>query len=143
MIREFKEKDINEVMEIWLDTNIKAHKFVDENYWKKHYEEVKQAILDAKVYVYEKKGKIIGFVGIIDGYIAGIFVKYGMQGNGIGKILIDEGKKDNKELTLNVYKKNEKAFKFYIREGFHIIKESIDNDTDENELLMKWEKSEK
>lgn len=32
MIREFKEKDINEVMEIWLDTNIKAHKFVDENY---------------------------------------------------------------------------------------------------------------
>ncbi len=140
MVRKFKTQDIDEVMEIWLDTNIKAHDFIDKNYWKEHYEEVKYAILNTKVYVYEKDNKILGFIGIIDGYIAGIFVKDGMQGNGIGKILIDTCKKDSNELTLNVYEQNEKAFKFYLREGFYIVSKNIDNDTKENELCMEWKK---
>jgi len=37
MVRKFKTQDIDEVMEIWLDTNIKAHDFIDKNYWKEHY----------------------------------------------------------------------------------------------------------
>jgi len=73
--------------------------------------------------VYEKDNKILGFIGIIDGYIAGIFVKDGMQGNGIGKILIDTCKKDSNELTLNVYEKNRLDLKEII-EDIHSRKPS-------------------
>lgn len=138
MIREFKTKDIEEIMDIWLQTNIKTHTFIDKKYFENYYEKVRKEILKAKVYVYEKDEKILGFVGIVSGYIAGIFVRENMQNNGIGKLLIDKCKEEYNKLTLNVYKKNKKAQKFYIREGFKIISENLENETNEIELMMKW-----
>jgi putative acetyltransferase len=44
----------------------------------------------------------------------------------------------NEELFLHVYKKNERAVRFYTREGFFIEGEQIDNNTNETELTMKW-----
>ena len=38
MIRKLKEKDINIVMEIWLETNRSAHNFISEEYWMTNYE---------------------------------------------------------------------------------------------------------
>ena len=37
MIRKFKEEDINSIMEIWLNENIKAHNLIPEEYWKNNY----------------------------------------------------------------------------------------------------------
>ena len=48
MIRKFKESDINLIMEIWIDTNIKAHSFISEQYWKDNFEFVKEMILQPK-----------------------------------------------------------------------------------------------
>ena len=53
MIREFQRDDINKVADIWLDTNIKAHKFIPAEYWKSNFKSVKEALLLAEVYVYE------------------------------------------------------------------------------------------
>lgn len=55
MIRQLRATDIDKVMSIWLQENIRAHSFVDESYWKKHYEDVKKAMLVANVYIYMKK----------------------------------------------------------------------------------------
>ena len=33
MIRDLKQKDIDKVMEIWLESTIKAHDFMPEKYW--------------------------------------------------------------------------------------------------------------
>ena len=44
------------------------------------------------------------------------------------------------EMHLSVYQKNYKAISFYQREDFVIQSESIDNDTNEKELLMSWKK---
>ena len=38
MIREFKIKDLERVMEIWLESNIDAHSFIDKKYWEDNYE---------------------------------------------------------------------------------------------------------
>ena len=35
MIRRFCENDLTAVMEIWLETNIRAHDFIGDRYWKK------------------------------------------------------------------------------------------------------------
>ena len=71
MIRKMEEKDISDVLQIWLETNIKAHSFIDKEYWTGNYEMVKQILPEAEVYVYEeeKNGQIDGFIRIctIDG----------------------------------------------------------------------------
>ena len=37
MIRKFNEKDLHAVMELWLESNIEAHDFIDSRYWKENY----------------------------------------------------------------------------------------------------------
>ncbi len=138
MVEEFNVKDIDEVMNLWLNTNISTHSYIKEKYWRDNYNDVKNAILDAKLYVYKENNKILGFVGLVEDYIAGIFVKEGMQRKGIGKSLLNECKR-RKKLKLKVYQKNENAINFYLKEDFKIENKSIDYDTNEIELFMTWE----
>lgn len=140
MIRAFNKEEIEEIMKIWFESNMDTHDFINESYWTKNYNTVKSKILMAEVYVYETDGDIYGFVGLIDNYIAGIFVKKDMRRRGIGKQLIDFLKENYNELYLRVYRKNEEAIKFYLREDFSIIEDSIDNETNEEELIVKWQK---
>ena len=42
-------------------------------------------------------------------------------------------------MTLSVYQKNEKAFRFYQRENFVIEAEAVDENTGEKEYKMVWE----
>lgn len=65
MIRKSTVNDIDMIMDIWLSTNINAHSFISDEYWKNQFEEVRTAILEAEVYVFED-GVIKGFVGIIN-----------------------------------------------------------------------------
>jgi hypothetical protein len=34
MIRLFEFKDVDRIMEIWLEGNVKTHSFIEESYWK-------------------------------------------------------------------------------------------------------------
>lgn len=135
-------KDISDVLQIWLETNIKAHSFIDKEYWIGNYEMVKQILPEAEVYVYEdeKNGRIAGFIGINDQYIEGLFVKETVQSNGIGKRLLDHAKRGKTELHLGVYQKNVRAVRFYLRENFLIQAEETDEDTNEKEYVMRWGK---
>lgn len=53
MIRKFENKDLEEIMKIWLDTNIQAYDFILENYRKNNFDSVKRMLPDAEIYVYE------------------------------------------------------------------------------------------
>ena len=138
MIRKLKETDINKVAEIWLDTNIKAHDFIPEKYWKDNFNMVKDMFPQSEIYIYEN-GKIIqGFIGIDNDYIAGIFVSSEAQSQGIGKVLLDFVKTKKEKLRLNVYQKNTRAIQFYQREGFKIQNENLDINSGEKEYMMTW-----
>lgn len=138
MIRKLQKTDINNVADIWLDTNIKAHNFISAQYWKYNFEAVKGMFAQAEVYVYEDENKIQGFVGLSDDYIAGIFVWSEAQSSGIGKQLLDFAKGIKKQLSLSVYQKNTRAVKFYQRENFEIQCENMDENTGEKEYSMIW-----
>ncbi len=138
MIRKFNEKDIDNVMELWLKANIEAHNFIHELYWKSNFDTVKKMMYDAELYVYEEEGKTKAFVGLINNYIAGIFVDKDFRFMGIGSKLIDYIKNIKNELTLNVYVKNKSAINFYLKKGFKIIAEETDYTTGEKEYIMKW-----
>lgn len=138
MIRKFKEEDIEDIMKLWLETNISAHDFIDSDYWKNNYDAAKEMMPNASIYVYEENDLIQGFVGLMDGYIAGIFVSKQLQSKGLGKELLDYAKSNNSKLFLNVYKKNKRAVDFYLREGFLVSSEKEDENTGEIELSMYW-----
>lgn len=140
MIRELREADLDKVADIWLDTNIKAHDFIPAQYWKSNFESVKEALLQAEVYVYEHDGAIQGFIGLSDAYVEGLFVSDEMQSQGIGKTLLDYAKGKKDELFLNVYQKNTRATSFYRREGFEIQHSGLDEATEEKECAMEWHK---
>ena len=140
MIRKLQKADLNDVANLWLDTNLKAHNFISAEYWNTNFEFVKEMLPQAEVYVYENDKKIQGFIGLNGEYIEGIFVKKNMRSKGIGKQLLNYVKKLKDEMHLSVYQKNYKAISFYQREDFVIQSESIDNDTNEKELLMSWKK---
>lgn len=140
MIRKLKDEDIESVMDIWFNGNMQAHWFINEKYWRKNYEIVCRDIKGSDVRVYEKDGKIAGFIGLNDDYIAGIFVACGCRSEGIGKELINFAKTEHRHLSLAVYEKNARAISFYKREGFSIEKIRTDKDTGETEFLMEWNK---
>ena len=140
MIRKLNNTDLDEVIKIWLNENIKTHFFISPEYWKSNETTVKNLLPLAEVYIYEENKKIIGFIGLDNDYIAGIFIKSDEQSKGIGKKLLDFIKTFKLELNLNVYIKNIKAVNFYKRENFKIKKETVDSNTDEKEFFMTWKK---
>ena len=140
MIRRLQKIDIDAVSGIWLDSNRDTHDFIPTEYWESNFLLVKEMLLQAEVYVYmdERKNRIEGFVGLDQEYIAGIFVRKEVRSEGIGKALLDFVKGKKQELTLNVYKKNERAVRFYERERFHVVEMAADKNTAEKEYLMRW-----
>ncbi|MBS6252026.1 MAG: GNAT family N-acetyltransferase [Clostridia bacterium] len=140
MIRKFEKNDINTIMEIWENENIRTHNFIEKEYWKNNYKYVKDILPNADIYVYLLGEQIVGFVGLNNNYIEGIFVDINNQHNGIGTSLLDKIKEDKENLTLNVYKKNANAIKFYEKNNFIITSENIDKNTNEIEYTMTWKK---
>ena len=51
MIRKLLNRDIDRVADIWLKTNLKAHYFISNQYWKSNYELVKEMLSQSEVYV--------------------------------------------------------------------------------------------
>ena len=125
MIRKYVDGDIDAVMQIWLNTNIQAHSFISQDYWKSNFDMVKEMMPLAEIYVHEvdNANQIDGFIGLNNDYIEGIFVEAVAQSKGIGKQLLDQVKKIKSTLKLNVYQKNERAIQFYLREKFSIQSE--------------------
>lgn len=136
------EKELEDVMRLWFHGNIQAHDFISKDYWVSNYEAVKEMMPQAKLLIWKSENQITGFMGLLENYVAGIFVDETFRSQGIGKQLLDKGKAIRDELALHVYAKNESALRFYRREGFQVCKKQTDEETGETEYLMKWRKEE-
>ena len=139
MIRQLQNKDIDKIMGIWLESTIYAHKFISKEYWNEKYSIVKDVYIPmSKTFIYEDNDDIRGFISIINNdFIGALFVEKNYQSQGIGKSLIDYAKNLYDNLSLAVYKENEKALEFYKKMGFKIISENINEDTNCVEYIMK------
>ncbi|BAK94428.1 GNAT family N-acetyltransferase [Tetragenococcus halophilus] len=141
MIRELQEEDIETVLTIWKEENVKAHDFITASYWYSQIGMMKRALPQSEVYVYlDSKNNIAGFIGLAGEYIAGLFVTHKKQSDGIGKQLLDYVKTQKSKLTLKAYEKNQRAIDFYQREGFVTKEVNVDEETGEKEFVMFWKK---
>ena len=140
MIRLFSLDDLDDIMKIWLNCNLEVHNYIYKDYFISNYSYVKEQMKQSNIFVYENNGKILGFIGIDNGFIQGIFVSKTSRSKGIGKKLIDYCKKKYDTLTLSVYKKNERAINFYKKQSVQIQSKSVDSRTKEIEYEMIWKK---
>lgn len=139
MIRKLDNKDVNRIMEIWLESTIKAHSFIEKEYWQSNYNTVKDVYIPiAETYVYEENDVIKGFISIIDKeFIGALFVDNDYQGLGVGSKLINFALNKYDTLSLAVYKENFKSVRFYKKMGFEILSEEINEDSKHPEYIMK------
>lgn len=61
MIRVLQKADIERVVDIWLDTNLKAHYFIPGQYWKNNIDLVKEKKMKLYLNVYQKNTRAIHF----------------------------------------------------------------------------------
>ena len=47
MIRKMKSTDLDKVMDIWLFSNIQAHDFIPEEYWRSNWQQVRSMLPEA------------------------------------------------------------------------------------------------
>ena len=140
MLRTMRTDDLDYVVKIWLESTIQAHSFIESDYWKENKEEVRKMLPHSLIQVAEIDGHIVGFIGMNETRIEGLFVSSDFQSRGIGHSLIEWAKTGNEELTLSVYQKNQRALQFYLKEGFVIGERLMDQKTGEIELLMQWKR---
>lgn len=138
MIRKLNNEDIDKVMDIWKESTIKAHEFIDKDYWENNYDTVKNEYIPiSDTFVYDDGENIRGFISIINNeFIGALFVDVNYQGLGIGSKLIDYITTKYDKLNLAVYKENEKSVKFYTDKGFKIIEEQKNEDSGFKEYIM-------
>nr|WP_307775840.1 N-acetyltransferase [uncultured Cetobacterium sp.] len=138
MIKKLENKNIDEIMKLWLKATIKAHPFINENYWKDSYVVVKDIYIPiADTFIYEENNKIKGFIAVIENsYIGALFVDPEYQGKGIGKKLIEYAENIYDSLRLAVYKENHDSVNFYKKVGFKITGEGVNEETKALEYYM-------
>lgn len=138
LIRASRASDMDGIVGIWLDANLRAHSFIPAEYWKDNLGYVREAIALAEVHVYEDERGVQGFIGLDGGHVEDLFVATGMRSRGIGRRLLDHAKRGRDRLVLEAYRRNTRAVSFYQREGFEIQGEGPDARTGEMEYSMIW-----
>ncbi|KAA2275081.1 GNAT family N-acetyltransferase [Staphylococcus haemolyticus] len=142
MIEHLKKKNrktIKVLGNIWLNANLDTHTFIDSIYWIDNYSNVLDSLKDADVYVYKENEQIVAFCGLIDNYIAGLFVKEEYRNKGIGHALIKHLQSEYDHLSLEVFEQNNRAVHFYESLGFIKMESSVDK-TNHTQSLMQWKK---
>ena len=142
MIRVFKAEDSKEVVKLWYEASVIAHDFITPKYWEDKKGDMEHIYIpNSETYVYEEEKRVLGFVSLVDNYIAAIFVAPGEQGRGIGKEMMQFVKQKRSTLELGVYAKNTNSIAFYEKQGFVVVERDIDVATGEEEVVMKYKKN--
>lgn len=139
-LNSFSDRDLEQLAQIWLNGNLQAHSFIPAQYWKNQFVNIKKMLPEANIFVYRNNETIVGFLGELDGYIAGLFVDMNYRKQGVGSRLINYLKQINDKLTLSVYVDNINAVNFYENKDFIIDSVGMDTETDSKEYHMIWEK---
>jgi len=139
-IRAMQPSDMEQVLDIWLEASIRAHPFQPATYWENALPAMRLQYLPmSENFVAEQEGKVLGFLAMLNNYIAALFVEPAVQGKGIGSCLLDYARANHDTLSLAVYQQNQQAVNFYLKNGFQIREETINSETGDPEYQMYWE----
>lgn len=141
MVKQSNKNDIDVIMKIWKDNNIRFQSFIENQYWIEKYVPTRDEFLKSKIYIYTEATETLAFIVIdYNGRILDIQVKPEIQREGIGEILVQKAKQDYNCLDARIFERNNNAILFFKAMGFKKSKEDIDDDTQEKYYNMEWNK---
>ena len=139
MIRELKQDDIEEIIEIWFQASSLAHPFLDSVFMENEKKNIREVYIpNTKSWVFEEKDRVEGFITMNGNEVAALFVRPEKHRQGIGKLLLNNISRDHNALEVEVFKKNKIGIKFYDQYGFKVIKEHTHQETKYRLLRMKF-----
>lgn len=118
-IRPIRNEDTDTLVNIWLEASLFAHGFLGAERLALQAEQVRDIYLQqAENWVITEDGKPVGFIGLMDQFIGGLFIAPQVHGKGLGRQLLNHALLLKKSLDLDVYALNTQAHSFYLRNGF-------------------------
>ncbi|CNH59649.1 N-acetyltransferase [Yersinia pekkanenii] len=159
MIRTYQRGDLDALMQLWLASTIAAHPFIAEQYWHESAPLVRNTYLPtAHTWVFlpievkpevpkvkpEASGggnPIAGFISILEEQLVGaLFVAQPFHGHGIGQALMALAQQHYSALTLEVYQRNQRAYRFYCKQGFILVGKTYNAETKNTILTLHWQR---
>ncbi|MDN0086905.1 N-acetyltransferase [Yersinia nurmii] len=140
MIRKANTADHNALIELWLPSTIAAHPFVPESYWHESLDLVSNTYIpQASNWIYETPNGPVGFISVLNEQLIGaLFIEQNYVGQGIGHALMQHVQARYPVLILEVYQKNQRAYRFYRKHGFNVSERSYNEETGNYILTMHW-----
>ncbi len=128
-IRAYEASDLHTLSAIWFDASLLAHPFLGEARLREQRTLIEAIYLpNAETWVACRAGEPVGFIGLLDMSIGGLFVAPAMQGHGIGRALVEHALALKGTLDLEVYADNRDAHAFYARLGFEEVSRRDEDD---------------
>ena len=122
ILRPYRAADTEALAALWLAASREVHGFLgDAELRRQQVLVAEQYLPGAETWVAEGEGAEdghLGFIGLLDDFIGGLFVAPEAQGRGVGRALVEHALARKGRLALEVYEANPAARAFYARLGF-------------------------
>ncbi len=137
MIRNYKTKDTDAVVEVWKAATAVAHSFLTNDFILDEAENLRNIyLIHAQTRVMERDGEVAGFIAMLGNEIGGLFLDPKLHGLGLGTALVDDAAKQFDALEVEVFERNAVGLKFYDSYGFRQIGSSVHDATGETVLRL-------
>lgn len=140
VIRPMRQQDLPAVLTLWLESTTRAHPFIPPSYWQESLPSVRDDYLPAaRTWVAERESALAGFISVLrDKVVVELFVAPAHQHAGVGRALMALAQQAYPALTLEVYRLNRHACRFYHRRGFIPIAQRRNAETGHLILTLHW-----
>lgn len=126
--RKLQEKDYSKALEIWEESVIATHDFLKEKDRLELKNDIPNYFKMVEVYLWFNDQEIIGFSGTNNQNLEMLFIRPKYFNNVYGTEIVQYLIQENKIQYVDVNKDNQKAIKFYVKNGFEIFGESQKDD---------------
>ncbi len=139
IIRKYNDKDIEEVLSSWENTQKIAHPFLPEDFQIQEKKNIRELYLpNADTWIIEVNNKVVGFIALIGNEIGGLFLQPIHHGKKLGKLMVDKAQELHGDLVVEVFEKNSVGRNFYSKYGFKLIEKKIHEQTGESIHRLKF-----
>ena len=140
LIRKYKNDDADAVIAVWRAASDLAHPFLSKSFQDMAEQQIRHLYLpQSETWVVESDGVIVGFIGLLDSLIGGLFVHPDHHGKGLGRALVDKAVALKGPLSVEVFVDNKIGRRFYQAYGFAGSKQVTDPHSGFALLLLSYE----
>ncbi len=138
VIRPFIDRDADDLLGVWYRASLIAHAFLTEEFLQRERVEIAERWLPAaETHVFDRDGRVAGFLSLIGNEVGAVFVDPHLHGQGIGRALMDHARSRRSHLELSVFEANAVGRRFYDRYGFRFVDRRVEEETGLPELRLR------